>query len=223
MSRSRTNFPLLQLRSWLISGSGASVSEKTAEVYLSLLRGFLKSEEVAKLMIEDSGKFRELALAHDLGLRSNTRHSFRAAIRVFLRFLKEQSGTEILVDFTDARLHRGREWKEHPIAKPLRAIMTERFVIKPQHIEPVKWCDVRRSQTAPKERAELYVKLANTVYEVPIAPLRELGLWAGGGKPPEGRYPLIPILPGSLFPMAWRQIKKILDGEPMVPPRLFSP
>jgi len=235
-------------RSWLARNHGP-VSEKTAATYVSLVRAFFRDEATARELLSNPVLLQARAVEYDATLARGSRSPFRAALRAFLAFHESKQEPlprpadlpphsedptaldrfyakhRLEVDFPDQRNPSQRAVyfdarPLHPIAPILLAL--QQAGVKFGHLENVKWAHARRDGG----QAELYIERTRTRHFFPLATLRTLSLWAGGGEPATADLPLVPAEARSTVPMSPRWMlqlaaeaeRAVRTGRRMDPP-----
>jgi hypothetical protein len=205
-------FGITNFQKWAGSPDGGGLSNSTIAVYGSMVRGFFVDEDRARRILATPGELERAALEHDASLLSNSRGSFRSALRAFLRFYAAMTGTPVeeidFIDYRSRRPLRESRWEDHPITPLLRVILFDGRV-RAGHLEMVRWCDVERAG----EQARIFVKAVHMMYSVPLDAIRKLSLWGGSGVPAPKDTPVVPIEPGSLTPMPAKRMVRIAGGR----------
>lgn len=190
-----------EICSWF---TGACLSSGTARVYGALLAGFFRTAGEESLT---DGTFERKAIAYDADMAASSRHSFRAALRLFLR--NWNSGGRGVLSVTFPRISQQEAEVLEPPIGALRQIAAR---VPANHLSRMRWGDARQSQDPGV--AELRCPDVFACYFVPAGAARALGLWAGNGSRPKPEQPIIPRRPGDLVPMRATRIRTLVKDRP---------
>jgi hypothetical protein len=190
------------------------LSDSTFWVYRSLVRGFLHDSERVGHLLYIPGLLEKEALLHEATLLSGSRSMFRAALRGFVRFAAEKEGldlAQLTIAFPDRRQARWLGTVAHPAGDAIRKMVYHMGTIwTPKLIERRHWSDCTRAWRKGVEVVEIRDYLKSICGSAPLDTVREVALWAGGGKPPAPELPLIPAEPLSKMPMPATRLRRLL-------------
>jgi hypothetical protein len=194
------------------------LSDSTFGVYRSLIRGFLRDTERVGHLLYMPGELEKEALLHEACLLSNSKGMFRSAVRAFVRFAVEKQGldpTRLTIAFPDGRVARWKGAVNHPAGAAIRKMVYHLGTLfTPKMIERRRWSDITRVQVKGIELVEIRDYVKSICGSAPLDVVREVALWAGGGKPPAQELPLIPSEPLSKNPMPATRLRRLLKTDP---------
>ena len=190
------------------------LSDSTVRAYIAFLRGFLRNPERVGHLLFIPGELEKEALAHEASLLDGSRRMFRSALRAFLRFAGEKESidpAQLAIAFPDRRAARWKGAVDSPVVPILRQMAPHLGpFFGPKALERLKWHNVTKG-TDPTSGVESGVISDPSSFVkawIPIAIMRTLALWAGGGRAPAKDLPLIPSEPLSSMPMSAARIRR---------------
>lgn len=193
-------------RTWITKNK--KLSESTANLYVTVVRAFLRDRETAIELTSNPKRFSEYAIRYDSDLQGQARSSFRSGLRAFMAYAKATKGGSLSVAFPDLRRgpreSRTVEREPHPLGPLLRQL--EERGVNFNRIPLIFWRDVEGATAGEPVTIR---KGRRVAWRLPYELVKSLNFWAGGGTWAARDQPFIPYEPGGRSPMPAKRLARI--------------